>query len=304
MAECLPISVLVPTYNRASTLPHALHSVLGQSCPPAELIVIDDGSTDETGQLVAQIKDQHRRASKILLITQANAGVSAARNRGIDAASYPWIALLDSDDRWTEHKLKAQWQAHTKAPQIRLWHTDEIWIRNGVRVNPKKKHQKRGGSIFAHCLPLCCISPSSAMLSRDLLQEVGPFDTALLAGEDYDLWLRICAREPVGFVQEALVIKYGGHADQLSAAHWGMDRFRVYALEKLLLDPSCPLNPSDRELAHQTLRRKLEILLQGALKRDRGWLALRCRKKLAFWKNPSPPPSQTPRLPVLLEAKA
>lgn len=302
MSAPLPISVLIPTYNRAELLPHAIASVLAQAHPAAELWIIDDGSTDNTRALVDTLIRRTAGPTKIHYLYQDNAGVSAARNLGIVASSQPWIALLDSDDRWLPQKLSKQWQAHLASPEIRLLHTEEIWIRRGKRVNPKKKHQKRGGNIFLHCLPLCCISPSSALLHRSIFEELGFFDPQLVAGEDYDLWLRICSREPVAFIPDPLLTKYGGHEDQLSAAHWGMDRFRVYALEKLLLDPSCPLDPEDRAAAHATLCQKLEILKQGALKRDKGWLALRCSKKLAFWKHPTPLPGQPgiDRQPTLL----
>lgn len=302
MSEPLPISVLIPTFNRASLVGEAMRSVLAQDAPAAELWVIDDGSTDDTRAQVQALIQEHQGPTQIHYLYQDNAGVSAARNLGIARSTQAWIALLDSDDRWLPEKLKLQWQAHQESPDVRLLHTEEIWIRRGKRVNPKKKHQKRGGHIFMHCLPLCCISPSSALLHRSLFEELGPFDPALVAGEDYDLWLRICSREAVEFIETPLLVKYGGHEDQLSAAHWGMDRFRVYALEKLLLDPAVPLSDENRQAAHETLRQKLEILMQGALKRDRGWLALRCRKKLAFWAEPHPPTAETPvpRIPTLL----
>lgn len=298
----LPICVLVPTFNRAGPLRAAIDSVLEQSRPAQSLWIIDDGSTDDTKSLVEQIQTQYEGPTKIHYRYQDNAGVSAARNLGIEHSTEPWIALLDSDDRWLPKKLETQWAAHLQDPTIRLLHTEEIWIRKGKRVNPKKKHQKRGGHIFLHCLPLCCISPSSAMLHRSLFEELGRFDPALLAGEDYDLWLRVCAQEAVTFVDTPLLVKYGGHEDQLSAAHWGMDRFRVFALEKLLLADPSPLSSSQRDAAHACLRQKLEILMQGALKRDRGWLALRCRKKLAFWANATPPPGEPgiERRPTLL----
>lgn len=306
MSESLPISVVIPTYNRSARTLEAVNSVLEQHAPPTELWVVDDGSTDDTAARIQERIATAGGPTKIHYLHQQNAGVSAARNLGISRSRQPWIAFLDSDDRWLPKKLQRQWDAHLAASTLRLWHSNEIWIRRGVRVNQKKKHQKRGGEIFLHCLPLCCISPSAAMIHRSVFFDVGLFDEGMLAGEDYDLWLRICAREAVGYVDEALLLKYGGHDDQLSTAHWGMDRFRVFALEKLLLDPDDPLRPNQREAAHDCLRKKLEILLQGALKRDRGWLALRCRKKLAFWKEHRPPGDQgsVPRQPVLLQGEA
>ena len=252
-------TVIIPTYNRRETLCHALDSVLSQTVPAQSVIVVDDGSTDGTGAMLEQVYPQ------VTVFAQENQGVSAARNRGIAATVTPWIALLDSDDRWLPKKIERQFEAIQNAPTIRLFHTEEIWIRNGVRVNQMKKHRKSGGDVFARSLKLCCISPSSVLMHRTLFEQYGLFDTELPACEDYDLWLRIAAGEAVGFVTEPLTVKYGGHADQLSRAHWGMDRFRVYAIEKLLLGGT--LNAEQAERARQTLVKKLDILSNGARKR-------------------------------------
>ncbi|MCU7932941.1 MAG: glycosyltransferase [Candidatus Thiodiazotropha sp. (ex Codakia rugifera)] len=253
------VSVVIPSYNRAHTLPRALDSVLTQSYTPLEVIVVDDGSSDETPVLM---NNQYRQCR---YIHQPNLGVSSARNLGIEKSQGEWIAFLDSDDCWKPDKLQRQAEALGKSPGCRLCHTEEIWIRNGVRVNQMHKHTKSGGHIFQCCLPLCVISPSSVVLHRSLFDEYGLFDTELPACEDYDLWLRICAQEAVLFVDEPLIEKYGGHDDQLSHRHWGMDRFRVYALQKLL-DNQC-LEDGDRLATIKTLVKKCAILAQGAEKR-------------------------------------
>ncbi|MCU7871966.1 MAG: glycosyltransferase [Candidatus Thiodiazotropha sp. (ex Lucinoma borealis)] len=253
------ISVVIPSYNRAHTLSRALDSVLTQSYTPLEVIVVDDGSSDETSVLM---KNQYSHCG---YIAQPNLGVSSARNLGIEKSQGEWIAFLDSDDCWMPNKLQQQTDALVKSPGYRLCHTEEIWIRNGVRVNQMDKHSKSGGHIFQRCLPLCVISPSSVVLHRSLFDEYGLFDTELQACEDYDLWLRICAQEAVLFVDEPLIEKYGGHDDQLSHRHWGMDRFRVYALQKLLDNQS--LEDGDRLATIKTLVTKCAILSQGAEKR-------------------------------------
>ncbi|MET0069028.1 MAG: glycosyltransferase family A protein [Candidatus Thiodiazotropha sp.] len=255
----MSVSVVIPTHNRAHTLPRALDSVLAQSCQPLEIIVVDDGSEDETAQLMEE------RYGSCDYLRQANRGVSSARNLGIEKARGEWIALLDSDDRWLPNKLQLQLEALTGAPGYRLCHTDELWIRKGVRVNQMHKHAKSGGRIFQRCLPLCVISPSSVILHHSLFEEFGLFDTELPACEDYDLWLRICAREEVLFIDQPLIEKYGGHDDQLSRRHWGMDRFRVHALSKLL--DTQQLDNDDRVAAIATLIEKSAILAQGAEKR-------------------------------------
>lgn len=253
------VSVVIPTYNRASRVTHALHSVLSQTRPPDEVIVVDDGSTDDTAERI------RTRFPGVRLLTQENRGVSAARNAGIRAASGEWIALLDSDDEWLPRKLELQLRA--VAEETLVCHGDEIWIRRGRRVNPMKKHRKHGGHIFDKCLPRCVISPSSVLLRRRLLDTVGLFDEALPACEDYDLWLRVTARFPVLFVDEPLIVKHGGHDDQLSRRYWGMDRFRIAALEKILA--SDVLDGSQRAAAESMLATKIAIYASGARKRGR-----------------------------------
>lgn len=278
----MDISVIVPTYNRAETLPRALDSVLAQSLPPAEILIIDDGSQDATRQLIQTGYPSCR------YVHQANQGVSEARNRGIQEARGEWLALLDSDDAWLPDKLQLQYQALQDQPGYRLCHTDEIWIRNGVRVNPMKKHAKRGGRIFLDCLPLCVISPSAALLHRSLFAQIGLFDTSLPACEDYDLWLRICAREPVLYIDKPLVVKYGGHADQLSHKHWGMDRFRIRALEKLIR--SGALTQQDLAAAIDTLMQKAQIMAQGAEKRGHTQRAAEYRQRIMDYRSMYPVP--------------
>jgi len=272
-SEPMNISVIIPTYNRAQPLARALDSVLAQSYPATEVIVVDDGSTDGTDALV------QTQFPEVVFLRQANAGVSAARNVGIQHARGEWIALLDSDDLWHPNKLAAQRQVLLADPASRICHSDEIWIRNGVRVNAMHKHQKKGGWIFRDCLPLCAISPSAVMIHRDLFAEVGLFDESLPACEDYDLWLRLCSRYPVSYIDEALVTKHGGHDDQLSRKHWGMDRFRIQALDNIL--KTAALETHDREAATNMLRDKLGILIAGAIKHDNQALRRRCEQRLA-----------------------
>ncbi len=255
----MKISVVIPSYNRAHTLQRALQSVLAQHSPADEIIVVDDGSSDQTAELLQQYPD-------VSLIQQNNKGVSAARNRGITAARGEWIALLDSDDEWLPDKLARIRQAQQQHPDILLLHSNEIWIRNGVRVNPMNKHNKYGGDIFQHCLPLCVISPSAAVLHRKLFERCGLFKENLPACEDYDLWLRICHRYPVLYLADPLINKYGGHEDQLSRRYWGMDRFRIQALHDLMQLDS--LSDEQHHLTQSMLIKKLTILLKGAHKHD------------------------------------
>jgi glycosyltransferase involved in cell wall biosynthesis len=256
----LKVSVIIPTYNRLPMLKEAVDSVLAQNFEDFELIVVDDGSTDGTAD---EIKRYGGRV-KLLRVPQ-NRGVSVARNRGILQARGKYVAFLDSDDLWVKGKLKTQVAFMEDNPQYPLCYTDEIWIRRGKRVNPKFKHAKYSGWIFEKCLPLCIISPSSAVIKRTLFSKVGLFDEALPVCEDYDLWLRITARYPVFFINKKLIIKRGGHPDQLSNRSWGNDRFRVIALEKLLSEPS--IAEEERSLVLEEMEKKCRVLAQGFLKR-------------------------------------
>ena len=223
----ISISVVVPTFNRKDMLSRALLSIFSQSLEPFEVIVVDNGSNDNTQEML------RNEFPQIRLLLEPEKGVSRARNKGIYEATGEWIAFLDSDDEWQPDKLKLQTREILGSENI-ISHTDELWYRNGVRVNPKNIHKKSGGYIFDRCLELCCISPSSVMVKKTLFDDIGYFDENLPACEDYDMWLRVCSKYPILFVDKPLTIKHGGHGDQLSKKYWGMDRFRVEAIEKII----------------------------------------------------------------------
>ncbi len=254
------VSVVIPTYNRWPMVGEAIESVLGQTYPSFELIVVDDGSTDET---VAQLD---KYSSRLRLFSQARKGVSAARNVGAGEARGSLLAFLDSDDLWRPKKLALQANFLELHPEMDICQTEEVWIRSGVRVNPRAIHRKPAGDIFLLSLDLCLVSPSAVMMRRDLFVALGGFDEALPVCEDYDLWLRIAIDHQVALIPEPLVIKRGGHADQLSHSVWGMDRFRVIALQKLLRSD---VSRARREAAVDVLRRKVRILAHGARKRGK-----------------------------------
>ncbi|MFW6115018.1 MAG: glycosyltransferase family 2 protein [Thermodesulfobacteriota bacterium] len=256
------VSVIIPTYNRSEKLIRALSSVLTQTFHDYEVIVVDDGSTDDTPNVIGPYLPRVHYVRKPL-----NTGVSAARNRGIQCASAPWVAFLDSDDYWLEDKLSAQVEYIKRNPDTVACQTEEIWIRNGRRINPRKQHRKPSGDIFGQSLRLCLVSPSSVMLKRSLLNQTGLFDENLPAAEDYDLWLRIACRYSVHLIPKELVVKEGGHKDQLSRAVIGIDRFRIRAIVKLL--ERGVLTDAQRDQALNELRIKCAIYGQGCLKRGR-----------------------------------
>ncbi len=264
------VSAVIPTFNRDDFIEESVVSALQQSKKPDEVIVVDDGSTDKTWDVLKALgfSDSDDKRNSLRYIFQKNKGVSAARNLGIQASKFKYIAFLDSDDRWLEKKLEKQLSSlEDHSTRYRLSHTNEIWVRNGVRVNAHFKHKKSGGDIFLQCLKLCCISPSSSLIDRSVFDEFGLFDEMLPACEDYDFWLRFCAFEEVHFLNEPLLIKNGGHDQQLSKKHWGMDRFRVLSLEKLLQNQD--LSKFKRQETIKELIFKLQILIDGGRKRNK-----------------------------------
>jgi glycosyltransferase involved in cell wall biosynthesis len=255
------VSIIIPTHNRKAFVLEAVGSVLAQTYEDFELIVVDDGSADGTGEALKRYEES------LHYLYQANQGVSAARNNGLSLAQGEFIAFLDSDDLWLPKKLAIQIAFMDQHPEAQICYTDELWVRRGVRTNPKKRHAKYSGEIYPHCLPLCIISPSSALMQRALFAQVGTFDPGLPVCEDYDLWLRVAARFPVFFIPQRLIIKRGGHPDQLSRQEWGNDRYRVMALVKIL--ELGVLTPELRMLTIQELHRKVHVLINGYLKRGK-----------------------------------
>lgn len=261
------VSIVIPTYNRAWSLATAIDSVLSQDFDAFETIVVDDGSTDGTRALLAGY------GAALRVIQQANRGVSAARNAGIRKAAAPLVALLDSDDYWLPGKLAVQTAFFDQNPEAVICQTEELWIRNGVRVNSGKRHRKRGGMIFEPSLGLCLVSPSAVMLRRSLFESVGFFDEQLPACEDYDLWLRISCRHPVHLIDRPLIVKRGGHPDQLSRAP-GLDRHRIRAICRLLAQNV--LTADQRRAAWEALATKCAVYAAGCRKRGRPDEAQRC----------------------------
>lgn len=256
------ISVVIPTFNRCTSLVRAIDSVMAQRHKPLEIVVVDDGSTDATQELALW---REHAGVVTCLRSERNRGVSWARNFGVAHSSGHWLAFLDSDDQWHPAKLQEQLAWLRLNPDSRIVQTQEIWIRNGVRVNPPITHRKVEGEQFARNLERCMITPSSVMVQRSLFDECGGFDESLPTCEDYDLWLKITSRYPVGLVDKYLLTRYGGHADQLSAAYPVMDRYRIESLHRLL--QHAPLSPAQQSLVRTMLFKKATIVANGARKR-------------------------------------
>ena len=268
------ISVVIPTYNRVELLKRSIDSVINQTIKPFEIIIVDDGSNDGTEAMVKKNYDS------LKLIKQKNKGVSAARNSGIKASSGEWICFLDSDDEWKNNKLEKQITAVAKNSAYKFFHSNEIWIKNGKRINQKKKHKKYGGDIFKKCLDMCRISPSAVLIDKNIFEEIGFFNENLVVCEDYELWLRICDKYEVFFIDEPLIIKYGGHQGQLSYSIDSIEYHRIKALEYLL---STGLSKENRDYTIQMLISKISIYLNGLMKRGKKHEIAVYEEKIKVW---------------------
>ena len=255
-------SVIIPTCNRRGLLKTAVDSVLAQSCREFELIVVDDGSGDGTARMLAGYRDP-----RLVVLRQENRGVAVARNRGLKEARGEWIAFLDSDDRWVPEKLERVRREIKEAPDIRIFHTEEKWYRRGVLLNPKKKHAKPDGDVYGRALALCCLSMSTAVLHREVFESVGVFDEDFSVCEDYDFWLRATHRYRVRLIPKALTLTDGGRPDQLTSNVWGLDRYRIRALKKMLL--SGGLSAEEYRRTYRELAGKVRVYSRGARKRGK-----------------------------------
>ncbi len=273
----MKISVIIPTFNRKKTIGRAIQSVKNQSLSPFEILIIDDGSKDGTEEWVKE------KFQNIKYIYQNNQGVSSARNIGIENAYGDWVAFLDSDDEWLPNKLYEQVKAIGLNPEMKFFHTNEIWIRNGIRVNQMKKHKKYGGYIFEKCLDICRVSPSSVLIQKEVFNDIGIFDESLRVCEDYDLWLRITSKYPVVFLDIPLIYKYGGHADQLSKVNDGIESYRIQSLEKII--KSVSLSNEQKVMAVNALINKMKIFSKGLEKRKKIIELKELKKNIQYWIN-------------------
>jgi glycosyltransferase involved in cell wall biosynthesis len=256
------VSVIIPTYNRSGMVVEAVMSVTAQRDVSFEVIVVDDGSEDDT---IERLRAGFADDSKIRIASIPHRGVAAARNFGVAMARAEFVAFLDSDDLWMPDKLARQLAFMNANSEYAFAQTQELWIRNGRRANPGRRHAKRAGDIFLDSLRTCLISPSAMMIRRDLFTAASGFDERMDACEDYDLWLRRLVDYEVGLLDEALVIRRGGHADQLSATTRALDRFRIITLLKLIKMPA--LSAARRTAVAQVLVEKCAIYAHGLERR-------------------------------------
>ncbi|MCK9573928.1 MAG: glycosyltransferase family 2 protein [Candidatus Omnitrophica bacterium] len=261
-------SIIIPTYNRKQFLKIALDSVIAQTFDDYEIIVVDDGSTDETREMFeGQAPWTQARGEKVKYIYQENKGPAAARNAGIKQAKGEFICLLDSDDRFREDKLKIAYEYIKKYPQYKIFHTEEIWYKDGLLLSQKIYHKKPSGSVFGNSVKICSIGTSTVIIKKAIFTEIGLFDESMLTCEDYEFWLRATNKHRVFLIPYYLTIKQGGHPGQQSFKYEAMDTFRIYALKKIL--ESNELTSDNFKIAADELKRKCGIFIKGAIKRGK-----------------------------------
>jgi glycosyltransferase involved in cell wall biosynthesis len=260
------VGVIIPVRDRAAMLCEAIASVAAQTYRDFAIVVVDDGSSDGSADAAECALGSGGVSGRVL--RRPWCGVAAARNAGAAAVDARWLAFLDSDDLWLPAKLARQIEWLAAHPTYRIAQTGERWIDAGRHRNPRAWHRKEE-RLFVRSLERCLVSPSAVIVARELFEAHDGFDEAFAVCEDYELWLRITARELIGLVPEPLVIKRGGHGDQLSQSTWGLDRWRVAAIVKLL-GSTLALTAAERAAAVSVARKKCAVLAAGAERRGRG----------------------------------
>jgi glycosyltransferase involved in cell wall biosynthesis len=252
MAGDVGVSVIIPTYNRRELVQRALRSVLAQTAPVDEIIVVDDGSTDGTGEALAAAF-----GDRIVYVRQANAGVSAARNRGLSMARGRFITLLDSDDEWLPEKTRVQREWLEARPGFGMVLCDVQRVAadgQAIDVLSRRRALPEDGMVLRHLVRDAALVPASVMIRREVYESVGGFDETLATGEDLDWHLRIGARHPIGVVEQPLVRALRGHDGLSSLARTWDDYLRV--MERAIDAARAQLDARDCDaaLANASLR--------------------------------------------------
>ncbi len=255
------VSVVIPTYNRANIVLRALRSVFDQTDPVQEVLLIDDGSTDNTEAVVRQAY-----GARVRYIRQANAGVSAARNRGIRASHSDLVAFLDSDDLWLPEKTRLQVEFMHQHPAFGMVLCDvERVSEDGSLIDVLRRREvlPADGMIFRDVLRNSALVPASAMVRREVFDSVGVFDESLRTAEDLDFHLRVARLWPIGVVERPLVRAIRGHGGLSAAPSAYDDLVAVYLKIATLVRGEVPPEELDTAVASAYLRRARGALIGG-----------------------------------------
>lgn len=262
------ISVVIPVYNRPAQLRQAMESVAAQTLRPLELLVGDDGSTDDTRAVARETARLLADRLTVRVLALEHSGrPGAVRNRCAAEAAGEYLSFLDSDDLWRPEKLARQIRLFEENPALAIAHTREEWNREGRILSQAKFRHAREGDLFADALKKCTIGPSTVMIKRELYQRSGGFREDLEIAEDYEYWLRLTAAVPVGYLDEPLTIKRAGHGDQLSEKYGQIEVFRIEGLQSLV--DRGYFQGRQAASAAGELARKCRVYGKGCLKRDK-----------------------------------
>jgi glycosyltransferase involved in cell wall biosynthesis len=228
------VSVIIPTYNRADFLPQTIQSVLDQTFHDFEILIIDDGSTDDTEHVVRRIDD-----SRVIYVRQGHSGLpSVARNTGLHHARGDYIAFLDSDDLWLSEKLALQVQYMDSHPEVGLSYTDTYrFTADPEQYDPRpvlRSETAHSGHVFALLYGQQVIPNLTVVIRSSVVEQVGMFDedARLKANEDYEYWLRIAHQYPVGYLDKPLAL-YRQHPEGISKAAVATNQAKLWLVEKL-----------------------------------------------------------------------
>lgn len=257
----MKVDVVIPAYGRVALLNEAIASVLGQTYSDLTLYVVDDGSPEPIAPQL-QLDDTRVR----LLRLEKNGGSGPARNHGVAAGTAPLIAFLDSDDLWHPQKLERQVDYLSGHADCQWLHCNELWLRGDLEVKQRAEHRKQGGQFLERAFVRCLIATSAVVLRREFFERHGGFAAPFRICQDFELWLRLMADAPVGFLEEALAIKRTGDWLQASATP-EIDRFRVLALHQFYrqIRGNSAMQPHVEPLLAEA-ERKSRMLVVGAEK--------------------------------------
>jgi len=219
------IAAVIPTYDRAAMCEAAVRSVLAQTRPADETVVVDDGSRDDTEARLAPYAGDGR----IRYVKQANAGAADARNRGVREASAEWVAFLDSDDRWLPRKLEAQAAFLAAHPRVAL--VASSYMKDEAGDLFERERHGRTGRVFLDLFIANWVRTSTVVMRRDLFLEIGGFQQKFSPCEDYDLWLKVARDHEVGYLAEPLAT-YTHHPGGISRAALKSRKLFIHILEE------------------------------------------------------------------------
>ncbi len=270
-ARFASISVIIPAYNCASFLPETLESVFSQTHPVLEVIVVDDGSTDETSSVVQAY------LGRIRYIRQENKGLPGARNTGIVAAKGDYLALLDADDTWVSTKL-AQQMPRFADPEVGIVYSDFAVRYSDGRYQESylvNRPLAAEGAILDRYIQSRFLFPSTMVFRKECFEQIGLFDEEMLACEDIELFARMCAHWKVALVNQSLMIRFEG-SHNITADSRKMGEYTILALGKLL-EKERTLSRATRTVVHREVGRQhswagYTALEQGEVSRARGHL--------------------------------